>query len=439
MGRRRAPGRPPPQRPRAHLALRRRRPAGRGRVPRRQRDDATPTTPRGRLVVAGHPALGTVTVEHDAAGGSAAGADRARRAARPGATATARWSVTRSSGPTAPGGSPSLERDAAGRVVAATTDGVRRSYGYDAGGQLVAADRARRHDGVDLRRRGPAGGRGRSRRRGRLPLRRRPPADRAGRCRRRDDRFAYDAAGPPGGGAPARRAATAGLHVGLAGPAGRGRRHAGWPSTPSASWPRSTVARCCGTPSAPCPQLRWCDGTAVVGGAEPWATVGAAGAAAGSTRDWQGTVSGPDGAPGAVDPWGAGRRPGWRWRPASGSGSGASSRSTAWCGCGTGPTTRPPGRSCPPTRCPACPGTPYAAHPYHYAGNDPLGPLDPLGLRPLTDADLHGLPARRAGQPVRPRRRLGRRQLGVHRGRRADRRRRRADVHRRRAGRSGRR
>ena len=51
------------------------------------------------------------------------------------------------------------------------------------------------------------------------------------------------------------------------------------------------------------------------------------------------------------------------------------------------------------------PGTAYAANPYHYAGNDPVNALDPLGLRPLTDADLLaqrtavGVGARYAGTP----------------------------------------
>ena len=34
------------------------------------------------------------------------------------------------------------------------------------------------------------------------------------------------------------------------------------------------------------------------------------------------------------------------------------------------------------------PGTAWAGNPYHYAGNDPVGRADPLGLRPVTDAEL---------------------------------------------------
>ncbi|HET6532862.1 MAG TPA: DUF6531 domain-containing protein [Actinoplanes sp.] len=37
---------------------------------------------------------------------------------------------------------------------------------------------------------------------------------------------------------------------------------------------------------------------------------------------------------------------------------------------------------------PAVPGTPWSGNPYQYAGNDPVGHADPLGLRPVTDAEL---------------------------------------------------
>lgn len=40
---------------------------------------------------------------------------------------------------------------------------------------------------------------------------------------------------------------------------------------------------------------------------------------------------------------------------------------------------------------PPIPGTPYAANPYEYAGNNPLALLDPLGLRALTDQEMEGI------------------------------------------------
>ena len=36
-------------------------------------------------------------------------------------------------------------------------------------------------------------------------------------------------------------------------------------------------------------------------------------------------------------------------------------------------------------------GTAYSANPYHYAGNDPLGSADPLGLRPVTEQELRDI------------------------------------------------
>ncbi|WP_433824948.1 DUF6531 domain-containing protein [Actinoplanes sp. CA-015351] len=41
-----------------------------------------------------------------------------------------------------------------------------------------------------------------------------------------------------------------------------------------------------------------------------------------------------------------------------------------------------------PDPLPAVPGTAWSGNPYHYAGNDPLGHADPLGLRPITDSEL---------------------------------------------------
>ncbi|HMG42506.1 MAG TPA: RHS repeat-associated core domain-containing protein, partial [Acidimicrobiales bacterium] len=124
-------------------------------------------------------------------------------------------------------------------------------------------------------------------------------------------------------------------------------------------------------------QLRWIDGTAVVGDSEPWATVGRDGAVDWLAHDWQGSV-GP-----AADPWGAPVDPsqarlGYRgelevdgllWL-----------RNRAY-----DPSTRSFLSTDPQA---ATPGHPFAANPYHYAGNDPVGATDPLGLHPMSEADL---------------------------------------------------
>jgi len=41
-----------------------------------------------------------------------------------------------------------------------------------------------------------------------------------------------------------------------------------------------------------------------------------------------------------------------------------------------------------PDPLPGVAGNPWASNPYHYAANDPVGHADPLGLRPVTDAEL---------------------------------------------------
>jgi RHS repeat-associated protein len=45
------------------------------------------------------------------------------------------------------------------------------------------------------------------------------------------------------------------------------------------------------------------------------------------------------------------------------------------------------------------PGSAVGANPYHYAANDPVGLIDPFGLRPMTDADLERL-RESAGRPA---------------------------------------
>jgi RHS repeat-associated protein len=51
-----------------------------------------------------------------------------------------------------------------------------------------------------------------------------------------------------------------------------------------------------------------------------------------------------------------------------------------------------------PDPLPPVAGTSCAANPYHYAANNPIGLLDPLGLRPLTDRELRDI-SERMGRP----------------------------------------
>ena len=133
----------------------------------------------------------------------------------------------------------------------------------------------------------------------------------------------------------------------------------------------------CWDPTGYVPRLCRAGDTAVVGDDErAWATVDAGGGVSWLDADWQGSVGG------GTDPWGAagsaGIGLGWRgelrvdgltWL-----------RNRAY-----DPTTR----AClsPDPLAPVA-GTPVAANPYHYANNDPVNLVDPLGLRPMTDADI---------------------------------------------------
>ena len=166
----------------------------------------------------------------------------------------------------------------------------------------------------------------------------------------------------PGGGAPlrlrrarpprrrGRARLRAPLHVGPAGPADRGRpppAEHGTPacaSTPSASWrgvddtPLELGQRRPDRLAAGRDRRHHAD--------RPRPALGAAGERRRGPLDpdWQHDPGGPD-----LDPWGAAATPG---RGASATA--ASSPSTGWSGCAIAPTTRPPGRSCSPTRCRRC-------------------------------------------------------------------------------------
>jgi RHS repeat-associated protein len=130
----------------------------------------------------------------------------------------------------------------------------------------------------------------------------------------------------------------------------------------------------------------WLDGGPVVGLGEPWA-LGGAGAPDLLAPDWMGPdLLAPDwqGSRGAGgrDPWGAGPND----APALGYRGELGVDGLVWlrqrC---YDPATRG-FLSVDPL--PPVPGTAWAANPYHYAGNDPVNRLDPLGLRPMTDAAL---------------------------------------------------
>ena len=117
----------------------------------------------------------------------------------------------------------------------------------------------------------------------------------------------------------------------------------------------------------------WVDGRAVIG---QWATAGPDGDVEWLDADWQGTVGGTRDAFGA--PAQDGLRLGYRgelefaglmWL-----------RARAY-----DPATR--GFLSPDPLAPIV-GTAYAANPYHYAGNDPFGRVDPLGLRPVSEQEL---------------------------------------------------
>ena len=95
--------------------------------------------------------------------------------------------------------------------------------------------------------------------------------------------------------------------------------------------------------------------------------------------DWQGTVGGPRDAFGApLGPTEPGPRLGYRGELEFAGQTWLRARAYD-------PATR---SFLSPDPLPPVPGTAYAANPYHYAGNDPLGRVDPLGLRPVTEQEL---------------------------------------------------
>jgi RHS repeat-associated protein len=337
--------------------------------------DGTETTysydARGLAVRLSHPALGEITLRRDAVG-------RVTGAAGPGLRAN--WSFTDGwlTGYDFAAGdarsTATLVRDDAGRVVEAVVDGVTRRYRYDDAGQLVDDGEVRlAYDAL-----------------GRLVTEgdRSREYDAAGRLvATGETSFAYDAAG--------RRIAETGPdgqrryewddYGRLAAVTTDGRRlpvrvdalgNLAVAGDVSLLWDVASV------PAAPVA----IDGAALIGWGTPWASAGD-GAARWLTPDWQGTPGGGRdawGAP-ASDPVRIGYRgevefAGLTWL-----------RDRVYDPAARGFLSVDP--------LPAVPGTAWAGNPYHYSGNDPLRRLDPLGQRPVTDAEMQRYRDSASGNP----------------------------------------
>ncbi len=318
----------------------------------------------GRLSALAHPALGRIDLQRDDAG---------RLTGAHGAGLRARWDYE--DGELAryeldAGGrrrSARLTRDEFGRVTAAELDGSAIAYAYDDGGQLVSAGSRRftydangrlTHDGEAGYEYDDAG-------QLRLTVHSsgettRLTYDGAGR-RVREERgprvrtFEWDAFGRLSG--VDERTVTVDALGELAAVDGA-----------PLLWDTAD----------PLSPLSWLDGAAVVGHGAPWALAGQ-GEASWLAPDWQGSVGGER------DPFGGGIghdgvQLGYRGE--------LELDGLCWLrnrvydpGSRAFLTTDP---------LPGVPGTPWSANPYHYAGNNPVGLADPLGLRPVTDKELDG-------------------------------------------------
>jgi RHS repeat-associated protein len=135
-------------------------------------------------------------------------------------------------------------------------------------------------------------------------------------------------------------------------------------------------------PTGLIPQLRCLGDTTIIGdNHQPWATTSPTGGATWLDTDWQHSTNHTTDNP--WDPWGATHHattaPQLGWRGELTIDGLTWLRNRAY-----DPGTR---AFLTPDPLPAVPGTP--TNPYHYANNNPTNQLDPLGLRPTTDADLH--------------------------------------------------
>ncbi|HEX8101647.1 MAG TPA: DUF6531 domain-containing protein [Solirubrobacteraceae bacterium] len=313
-----------------------------------------------------HPALGEVTLERDAAG---------RVVGLAGQALDLRWERVNGAlvAFAAGGRATTLSRDDAGRVVAADGD-VPWRFTYDAAGQLIGAAATDRtwsfaYDGA-----------------GRLAEETQDGAtvryehDAAGQLVARhgasEATIAYDGAGrrvseTTAAGARSFEWDAFGRLSAVEDPAGR---------TSVAVDALGELAQVGGadllwSTGDALPELLWLGGAAVIGAGTPIATV-RDGRAELLAPDWRGTPQG------ARDPWGA---PAAR-EPAIGFRGEVEVAGVVWL---RERLFDPADRTfLTPDPLPFVPGTAWSGNPYHYAGNDPVGRADPLGLRPVTDAEL---------------------------------------------------
>ncbi|HWM58886.1 MAG TPA: DUF6531 domain-containing protein [Pseudonocardia sp.] len=339
--------------------------------------------PAGRVIALEHPLLGSITVDRDPDGRvvSIGGAGAAAHFGY-----TDGWLTEHRSGAGDEVRQTRLTRDEQGRVLVADTDGRRRLFGYDTAGQLTSASWAggEHRYGYD-----PAG---------RLTIEhasdgiRSHQHDAAGQLQASsgpdgERRFEHDAAG--------RRVAESGPQR---------RREYRWDELGRLTEIRTTDTAGAGTEARrtgfrvdalgelaevggvplswdstdPAVPLAALGDEMIIGHRGPWAVADTTtGCAQPLHPDWQHGI-GAD-----TDPWGrAGAEPALGFRGELGVDGLIWLRNRVY-----DPDTRAFLQVDPLS---AVPATPYAGNPYHYAGNDPVNALDPLGLRPVTDADLAG-------------------------------------------------
>jgi RHS repeat-associated protein len=282
-----------------------------------------------------------------------------------------------------------LERDAIGRVVAATIDGDDRRYDYNSAGQLIAAysptdafsfaydacgrlERETSPSGTTTYEHDVA-----------AQLTRRRAANGA------TTEYAYDDAG--------RRVLEDATDLSRCWEWDEQGRLRAIRSQPTGGDEQTTsvvvdalgeLAEVDGKPllwdsADPLAPLAWLDEQAVVGAGTPWALAGSHGAATWLAPDWQGTIGEPR------DPWGAlgaaqadaMRAPQLGYRGEVELGGDVWLRARVY---------EPASRAfLSPDPLPPIAGTPWAANPYSYAADNPIGLSDPLGLRPITDAEIN--------------------------------------------------